>query len=205
MITSSNLDTSAKNSPQRILVVDDDNHTAQLSLEVLTGAGYDVEAVKDGAAGWDALQAKTYDLIITDNKMPKMTGMEMIEKLRAARMAVPVLMATACVPTHEIDCKPWLKPDATLQRPFSNNALLAAVEGILRTDCGNDSRNEARREQTLRASEISYRRLFEAAKDGILILDADTGRINDVNPFLTKLLGFSHSEMVGQTVGDIEF
>ena len=42
-------------------------------------------------------------------------------------------------------------------------------------------------DQALRASELSYRRLFEAAQDGILILDADTGRINDVNPFLVKL------------------
>jgi PAS domain-containing protein len=42
-------------------------------------------------------------------------------------------------------------------------------------------------EQALRASELNYRRLFEAAQDGILILDADTGRINDVNPFLVKL------------------
>ena len=50
---------------------------------------------------------------------------------------------------------------------------------------------EARSEQAIRASELSYRRLFEAAKDGILILDADTGRISDVNPFLVELLGFS--------------
>jgi PAS domain-containing protein len=50
---------------------------------------------------------------------------------------------------------------------------------------------------------LSYRRLFEAAKDGILILDADTGRITDVNPFLYKLLGFSRSEMVGKTVGEL--
>ena len=55
----------------------------------------------------------------------------------------------------------------------------------------------------LRASELSYRRLFEAAKDGILILDVETGRIRDVNPFLIKLLGFSHSEMVGKTVGEL--
>jgi len=55
----------------------------------------------------------------------------------------------------------------------------------------------------LRASELSYRRLLEAAKDGILILDVDTGRITDVNPFLSKLLGFSHNEMVGQTVGEL--
>ena len=67
----------------------------------------------------------------------------------------------------------------------------------------NATGNEVRTEQALRASELSYRRLFEAAQDGILILDADTGRIHDVNPFLTKLLGFSHAEMVGQTVGEL--
>jgi PAS domain S-box-containing protein len=58
-------------------------------------------------------------------------------------------------------------------------------------------------EQALRASELSYRRLFEAARDGILILDVETGRITDANPFLTGLLGFSHAEMVGQTVGEL--
>jgi PAS domain S-box-containing protein len=67
----------------------------------------------------------------------------------------------------------------------------------------NATDNEARTAQALRASELSYRRLFEAAKDGILILDVDTGRINDVNPFLFKLLGFSRSEMVGKTVGEL--
>jgi PAS domain S-box-containing protein len=67
----------------------------------------------------------------------------------------------------------------------------------------NVTGSEARTGQALRASELSYRRLFEAAKDGILILEADTGRINDVNPFLFKLLGFSHNEMVGKTVGEL--
>jgi PAS domain S-box-containing protein len=57
--------------------------------------------------------------------------------------------------------------------------------------------------QALRASELSYRRLFEAAKDGILMLDVDTGRITDVNPFLYKLLGFSRGEMIGKTVGEL--
>jgi PAS domain S-box-containing protein len=57
--------------------------------------------------------------------------------------------------------------------------------------------------QAMRASELSYRRLFEAARDGILILDVDTGRISDVNPFLVELLGFSHAEMVGKTVGEL--
>jgi PAS domain S-box-containing protein len=63
--------------------------------------------------------------------------------------------------------------------------------------------SETLTQQALRTSELSYRRLFEAAQDGILILDAYTGRITDVNPFLTKLLGFSSSEMVGKTVGEL--
>ncbi len=46
-------------------------------------------------------------------------------------------------------------------------------------------------EQKLKDSEIRYRRLFETAHDGILILDSDTGQITDVNPFLEKLLGYS--------------
>src|SRR5476651_454227 len=67
----------------------------------------------------------------------------------------------------------------------------------------NVNGHETQTEQALRISELSYRRLFEAAKDGILILDVDTGRINDVNPFLFNLLGFSRNEMVGKTVGEL--
>ena len=116
----------------RVLVVDDDRDTRQLSIDVLAGCGYDVDAVTDGAAGWEALQNASYDLTITDNKMPRMTGIEMIEKVRSARMTVPVIMATRHLPMDEFDRKPWLKPDATLQRPFSNDDLLGAVNRVLR-------------------------------------------------------------------------
>ena len=62
---------------------------------------------------------------------------------------------------------------------------------------------EIRSEQAIRASELSYRRVFEAAKDGILILEADTGRISDVNPFLTEMLGLSHDELVGVPIWEL--
>jgi two-component system cell cycle sensor histidine kinase/response regulator CckA len=58
-------------------------------------------------------------------------------------------------------------------------------------------------EQEFRASELRYRRLFETAQDGILILDAATGCITDVNPFLVRLLGYSHAEMVGKSVAEL--
>ena len=55
----------------------------------------------------------------------------------------------------------------------------------------------------LLVSEARYRRLFESAKDGILILDAGTGQVVDVNPFLISLLGYSHADFLGKFVWDL--
>jgi PAS domain-containing protein len=62
---------------------------------------------------------------------------------------------------------------------------------------------KAMNERVLHVSELRYRRLFEAARDGILILESDTGRISDVNPFLIAMLGFSHNELVGTPVWEL--
>ncbi|WPD22709.1 MAG: sigma 54-interacting transcriptional regulator [Candidatus Electrothrix scaldis] len=58
-------------------------------------------------------------------------------------------------------------------------------------------------EQHMQSSEIRYRRLFEAARDGILILDAETGKITDVNPFLTEMLGYSREDFLGKNLWEI--
>ncbi len=54
-------------------------------------------------------------------------------------------------------------------------------------------------------SETRYRRLFESAKDGILILDAETGKIIDVNPFLIELLGYSKEQLIEKAIWEIGF
>ena len=60
-----------------------------------------------------------------------------------------------------------------------------------------------RAQHDLEASEIRYRRLFESAKDGILILDAETGEVVDVNPFMIELLGYSHEVFLGKALWEI--
>jgi len=57
--------------------------------------------------------------------------------------------------------------------------------------------------EALQESEKRYRRLFESAKDGILILDADTGKVVDVNPFLLQLLGYSYDAICGQHIWEL--
>ncbi len=67
----------------------------------------------------------------------------------------------------------------------------------------NDMAERIHAEVALRDSETRYRRLFETAKDGILILDAISGQITDVNPFLVGLLGYTHEELIGKKLWEI--
>jgi two-component system CheB/CheR fusion protein len=59
--------------------------------------------------------------------------------------------------------------------------------------------------EALTISETRYRRLFESAKDGILILDAETGKIMDVNPFLVGMLGYSKEQFIEKAIWEIGF
>jgi PAS domain S-box-containing protein len=106
-------------------------------------------------------------------------------------------------------------PSKTKSHLMAENAALLARLADLEEKLANRSSGKGRGlpkggffepdriEESLKVSEIRYRRLFETAKDGILILDADTGRIADANPFLQELLGYSHAELLGKMLWEI--
>jgi CheY-like chemotaxis protein len=121
---------------QRILVVDGDDDTRRLNTEVLIQFGYHVDAAEDGAAGWEAIQLKRYDLLLTDNNMPKVSGVELLMKLRAACMALPVIMATTTLPKRDFTRYPWLQPTVTLPKPYTVDELLGTVKEVLHTASG---------------------------------------------------------------------
>ena len=120
--------------PRRILVVDDEPLIRQLYTEVLTDSGYKVDDAEDGAVAWGALQKQRYDLLITDNEMPKVSGMELLEMLHDVGMNLPVIMATGTFPKEEFNHRPWLQPDITLIKPFILAEFLLAVDEILDAD-----------------------------------------------------------------------
>jgi DNA-binding response OmpR family regulator len=113
-------------------VVEDDSGVRQLSAQVLVGSGYHVDAAEDGAAAWEALQIKAFNLLITDHNMPRLTGVELVKKLRSARMALPVIMATGRLPTEALAQNPSLQLAAVLPKPFSIAELLETVRAVLR-------------------------------------------------------------------------
>ena len=122
--------------PHRILLVDDDLYIRELNAGVLIRSGYQVDTANDGADAWKALNDQSYDLLITDNKMPRVTGLELIKKLRSEDMALPVILASGTVPVEELNRHPWLQLDATLPKPFTIAELLATVKKVL---CSLDS------------------------------------------------------------------
>jgi CheY-like chemotaxis protein len=117
--------------PHRILVVDDEPLWRAINTNMLVDAGYAVDNAKDGSVAWDALQCGTYDLVVTDNNMPKMSGLELIKKVRAAGMALPVIMATGAELEEDFTRHPRLRPAATLLKPYTISKLLETVRGVL--------------------------------------------------------------------------
>lgn len=124
------------NPPARILVVEDDDAIRRLSAEVLGRSGYEVHTAEDGEAGWKALSALRhepdgYDLVVTDNNMPKLSGVDMVKKMRSARIDLPVILVTAVLPESEIRQHPWMRFSATLLKPYSTEELLRTVREVL--------------------------------------------------------------------------
>ena len=118
----------------RILVVEDEPDIRRLNAEVLKSFGYQVDTAEDGMAGWKALRAvrhapESYALLITDYDMPGLTGLALVKKLRAARLALPVIMATGRLLPEDLFTRyDWLQPVAALIKPYSVEQLLGTVE-----------------------------------------------------------------------------
>lgn len=115
----------------RILVVDEDSDLRLLYTEALVRPGYHVDAAEDGAAALKALRVNNYNLLITEHNLPTLTGVELVRTLRAARMALPVIMAATRLPIYELARSPSLQPVAVLPKPFYISQLLETVRAAL--------------------------------------------------------------------------
>ena len=113
-------------------MVDDDTGIRHLGTEVLIRHGYQVDAAEDHIAGWKALQTYTYDLLITDLDMPRLSGLKLVKRLRDVQLALPVILASGIMTPQELNQNPWFHLSGALLKPVSPDELLQTVQTVLR-------------------------------------------------------------------------
>ena len=118
----------------KVLVVEDDAEIASVLQEGLEGAGYQPDIVANGLDGFELATTRPYALILLDVMLPEMTGIEICERLRLARIRTPILMLTArdAVPDRVRGLEAGA--DDYLPKPFDFSELLARMHALLRRD-----------------------------------------------------------------------
>jgi CheY-like chemotaxis protein len=114
-----------------LLYAEDDALVRTLTVHLLSRAGYKVTSVGDGLSAWEALQKNKFDLLITDNDMPNLTGIDLVTKLRRSNVAMPIILASGSAGFFSGEEYRWLKFSACVQKPFLPDELVQTVERVL--------------------------------------------------------------------------
>jgi len=181
----------------RILVVDDDPDLLSLTSEVVRRAGYEVLAASSGEDCIETMRREHPDIVLLDVMLPDTTGVEVCRQIKEDRdlSAALVLLISGIQVSSDYQAHALnVGADGYIVKPISNKELIARVQAMERIK---------RAEEALQASELRYRRLFETAQDGILILDGETWSIEDANPSLTEMLGYAREEIMGKKLWEI--
>ncbi|MBS0209932.1 MAG: response regulator [Planctomycetes bacterium] len=116
---------------KRILLCDDELHITKAAEFKLVRAGYEVECACDGEFGWQAIQRVKPDLLITDCQMPRLNGLQLVERIRQQpelqSMPIFMLSGKSMELSHEELARRW-DVRAVLGKPFSPRELLTLVE-----------------------------------------------------------------------------
>lgn len=120
----------------RILLVEDDVRIAREIAATLQAAGYMVEIVADGEAAWFRGETEDYDLIVLDLGLPKMDGLAVLKRWRAAGRSLPVLVLTARGTWPERVEGINAGADDYLPKPFQMEEMLARVRALIRRSAG---------------------------------------------------------------------
>jgi len=121
---------------ERIVVCDDEVHITRAVSMKLKKAGFDVETACDGMQGWEAIERQRPVLLVTDFQMPRMNGMDLIQRVRSepSLNGLPIILLTA--KGFEVDpvglSGQW-GPIRLMCKPFSLKEVLESVQEMIRT------------------------------------------------------------------------
>lgn len=116
----------------RVLLVEDERGIAQFITQGLKEAGYSIDHAQDGREGQNFVESCEYDLIILDIMLPKVSGLELLANIRAAKILTPVLLLTARDTVEDRVQGLDVGADDYLVKPFAFSELLARLRALQR-------------------------------------------------------------------------
>ncbi|HEY8550920.1 MAG TPA: response regulator transcription factor [Vicinamibacterales bacterium] len=122
----------SRESPARILLIEDEEALAEGLRFNLERKHYDVDVARDGRIGLERAQERRYDLILLDIRLPEIDGFEVCQRLRQEGDFTPILMLTARNQPDDVVYGLKLGADDYVTKPFDLAELLARIEGLLR-------------------------------------------------------------------------
>lgn len=122
----------------RILVAEDEKHLNDIIVKTLSKNHYSVDGCYDGAEALAYLQMAEYDVVVLDIMMPRLSGLDVLKKLRASGNKTPVLLLTAMDSVQDRVTGLDAGADDYLVKPFAFDELLARIRVLLRRDSGQE-------------------------------------------------------------------
>ncbi len=120
----------------RLLLIEDDTMIGEAVLDQLRAEDYAVDWVRDGEMALTALKTQTYDLVLLDLGLPRLDGLEVLRALRARKLRVPVLIATARDSVQQKVQGLDAGADDYILKPYDLDELLARIRALLRRAAG---------------------------------------------------------------------
>ena len=141
----------------RCLLIEDENKVADFVARGLRAERFAVDVARDGESGWELARANDYDLVILDLMLPKLSGTEVLSRIRRQNATVPILILTARDATSEKVRHFEAGADDYLTKPFAFAELLVRIKSLLR-------RGPVARENVLRVGNLELDRLTQQVK-----------------------------------------
>ncbi|UCF68238.1 MAG: sigma-54-dependent Fis family transcriptional regulator [Acidobacteriota bacterium] len=116
---------------RRLLVVDDESHQLEMLAGILSRAGYEVETASDGEQAIALLERARFDLLLTDQRMPQIDGLELLERARALEEGLPVVLMTAYGSVSNAVAAMKRGASDYLTKPFDKDELLLVLRKVL--------------------------------------------------------------------------
>jgi len=187
-----------------ILSLEDSVQDYEIICEQLTDAGYhlNISRVEKENEFSSSLHNQKFDIILADFKLPAFDAFGALRLCNEVCPEVPFICVSGTIGEEKAiellkqGAVDYVLKDRLERLPFAIKEALDDVKN-------KDVRKKV--EEKLIVSETRYRRLFESARDGILILDGENGKIMDVNPFLIALLGYSKEQFIEKAIWEIGF